>query len=108
MGARLVRDRVADNPWPNEADKALLRPVRDDAEHDALLVQKLLEETGELLKALVAGEHGDLLGEAADLFEVVETIVHRRTGSTRADLDEIQQRKRGQIGGFTAGLAWEV
>lgn len=105
MGVRLVRDHVAqvkDFFPPNFIE--LIRPVRNDAEHDRLLQQKLLEEVGELIAATC---HEEVLEEAVDIFEVLRAIIER-AGYDLMTLLEVADEKREERGGFTKGFAWEV
>lgn len=104
MGAKLVRDRVAESPWKWEETKQGLRPVRSPGEHDRLLDQKLLEEVGEFM---ISYSGLEILNEAADVIEVILTIVER-TGFTRESVERRRQELIQERGGFTEGLVWET
>lgn len=97
---KLVRDRI---PESIEASgrRALTR-VLDDAEYDAALLDKLLEEVDELRGA----RQEERLEEAADVYEVLLAIIGR-LGLEADDLAVAAARKRKERGGFEARLWWE-
>lgn len=110
MSGKLVRDRIGDIPWPDEASKQFLRPVRGGAEHDRLLMRKLPEELGEFLTAETFGES---LSEAADVLEVMIAIIKRRHSDMRHDdlahaIASRARRRREEVGGFDVGTVFEV
>ncbi len=87
---KLVRDKI---PGFIEASgkKAVTR-IADDAEHRALLRQKLLEEVNEFLDS---GSPEEL----ADIIEVVRALGHTYE-MPLAELIEMAQKKRKERGGF--------
>jgi len=104
MGAKLIRDRMGDIPWEVEAAKGLLRRPNNAHEHGRLLIQKLLEEVGELV---AAESTKDMTNEIADVMEVLEGL------ATWHDIgdQEVQAAKRARYvarGGFQDGLVWDV
>ena len=102
MGAKLVRDRIGDIEWVDGDSKRYLRPVKDSAEHDRLLTQKLLEEVGEFLATPTRNE-------AADVLEAMLAILRRKHGFpvTGTDICICALRKNRERGGFDGGLVWE-
>jgi len=106
MGAKLVRDRIGDIPWRDEASKAALRPVTDTEEYQRLLLMKLLEEAGELVAAQTFPER---LDETADILEVLCSMLYvfdARQDSLNEIIEKMRQ-KHAERGGFEHGTAWE-
>lgn len=104
MGARLVRHRIGDLEWKHPDAKAALRPVRDRAEHVALLRQKLLEECGELI---VASEPSRITEELADVLEVLCGYA-AVSGIAWEVVESACVAKLQARGGFTEGVVWDV
>jgi predicted house-cleaning noncanonical NTP pyrophosphatase (MazG superfamily) len=105
MGAKLIRDNMADIPWRHETAKDSIRPVHDLGEHAALLVAKLLEEVGELLSA--TGNPKLACEEAADIEEVLFALMRLHDVHV-VDIERARVRKRRERGGFDRGLVWET
>lgn len=64
-----------------------------------LLREKLIEESFEVLDAV---DQDAIIGELADVSEVIEGILSH-IGISKAELDQIQRKKREQAGGFRDG-----
>lgn len=104
MGARLVRDYMAQVPWKCEELKRCLRPVHDATEHETLLRMKLGEEVAEFL---AARSREEMIEEMADIFEVLDTFMNRHQiyGS---EVDARQAEKYQERGGFLTGMVLET
>jgi predicted house-cleaning noncanonical NTP pyrophosphatase (MazG superfamily) len=105
VGLKLIRDKKPDMAWDNESAKSLIVRIEDDRAFEVLLLQKLFEELGEFLKELMSGTVGGLLDEAADLYEVILTILETQ----RLDPDQLEAVRRMKYaseGGFNQRLAW--
>ncbi len=88
---KLVRDHI-----PSIIEQNGMLPITQIAEEEQygeLLLQKLLEETHELLES--PSEE-----EAADVFEVLKTL-ERRYGW---DIEQARQKKHQERGGFAKGI----
>lgn len=96
MGARLIRDRADQVPWADESGKQFVRPVKDIQEFNRLVIQKLLEECGELL---AADTRQAIMEEAADVYEVLRAIVSSR-GVDPDWITTAALAKRDKKGGF--------
>lgn len=111
MGARLVRHRLGDIPWKNEEGKQQLRTSTDPVELNQLLLQKLLEETGEFV---AAAEFSEQATELADVLEagISRLVISAAYQISRQDaIDYVLNRlddKYRTRGGFLQGLIWEV
>jgi predicted house-cleaning noncanonical NTP pyrophosphatase (MazG superfamily) len=68
----------------------------NDAEFHAALLDKLLEEAREAREA----RDGELLGELADVLEVLAALVQQQ-GWTWDDIEQARQSKRSSRGAFT-------
>lgn len=90
---KLVRDQIPE--IIQAAGRTAYVRVLDDAEYDAALLDKLVEEVAEL-RATTA-EHR--LEEAADVYEVLLAIVARQGGDA-TDLVAAADLKRCSRGGF--------
>lgn len=107
MGAKLVRDKMADIPWGDEDAKKYLRTARDTREHLGLLMQKLLEEIGELN---AASELADIINEFGDVAEVLDAmgrLFEKVHGLPEGELAWRQAAKREERGSFDQGLVWD-
>ncbi len=95
---KLVRDRIPDII---RASGRRPRVTTLTAEaYRAALHDKLREEVDELIAATASDA---LIEEAADVLEVLQTIVAEH-GVTLADIVEAARRKRAQTGGFDMRL----
>lgn len=94
---KLIRDNV-----PEVArvlgQELQVRVARGPEERFKFLRAKLIEEATEALNAPVP----ELLGELADLTEVIENLVHAAGHSVR-DLERERARKHRVMGGFREG-----
>lgn len=96
----LVRDRIPEI-IAAEGRKPRVR-VLSDEEFEAALLDKLLEEVTELLEA----EPENRLDEAADVYEVLLTLVAGQ-GFAADDLAVAADSKRHTRGGFAQRLRWD-
>ena len=103
MGAKLIRDHMDKIPWKVEAAKGLLRPPNDEQEFRELLIQKLLEEVGELVVALPGQA---MANEMADVLEVLDGISH--LANIRHQVQQAKIERFLARGGFQEGLVWDV
>lgn len=94
---KLVRNLIPD-VVDAKGETEPFRLVTDDAEHDALLDDKLTEELGEWR------ESGSLI-ELADLLAVARDIA-ARAGCSWDDLLAMEADKRDVYGGFNDGVVW--
>jgi predicted house-cleaning noncanonical NTP pyrophosphatase (MazG superfamily) len=69
----------------------------DDAEYDKQLRLKLLEEAEEVR---VAKNREELIAELGDIYEVVDSLCALHN-LNKAEIIEIQEKKRAERGGFT-------
>lgn len=101
MRHKLIRDLLkgTNSSW----GAVTTRRVVDDAEHKALLREKLVEEANEVARATT---HPELIEELADLYEVMETI-RRLENVSRFALMSVAEAKRKAKGGFIRGLVME-
>ena len=91
---KLIRDKLPD--IMRASGLRVFDRVLDDVEFLAALKTKLGEEAAEAVAAASAEE---LLGELADVMEVVLALTESE-GFTMADLEEARLAKRGERGGF--------
>lgn len=107
MGLKLIRDKMDAIPWGNEAAKGNLREVANAKEFRDLLIQKLLEEVGELVTACYGDELLPIVTELADVQEVLRGLM-RLHGIHREDVATCRVAKFMDRGGFNRGLVWET
>lgn len=107
MGAKLIRDKVKDDPNISDEARIHIRKASSEDEHFGLLVGKLFEEIGELMA--FAGTEGvtneDLLEEIVDIYTVLTTMIGMNYTS-----DEFQaafKKKLEEKGGFAEGWVWD-
>lgn len=81
--------------WLNEGVTAKLRPL-DDAAYRASLLEKLQEETTEVIQAANPQELKEELG---DVLEVIHALA-QDAGFSFESVDEERKKKREQRGGF--------
>lgn len=98
---KLVRDRIPEM-IAREGRTPMVR-VLDDTEYEAALLDKLCEEVAELR----AAEPAHRLGEAADVYEVLLSILARE-GMGADELAVAAAEKRRTRGGFTQRWWWEA
>lgn len=116
---KLVRDRIDAIPWvKNPETAARLRAEHlgwvapDSPEYRRLLRAKLLEECAELLDADQRGDPDAVLEEAADVFEVLLTMValagrpFDSRHEARLKLAGRAGQKHFDRGGFLQGRTW--
>lgn len=101
MREKLIRDRVP--ALAAALGKTLVTRTALDQEWDRLLGLKLVEETHEVLDALVTGQRGAILDELADLQTVIEAVA-RRKGIAVEEIEHRIEQKRSERGGFDSGL----
>lgn len=91
---KLVRDRIPEVL----ASKGVIAETRilSGDEYPKALRRKLVEEAGELDRALTSD---DLKGEISDVMEVLDAIAEAY-GFTKEELFAVQERKRAERGGF--------
>ena len=95
---KLVRDKVPSNI---EKGGEIVTKTRLSGEMFLrFLREKLIEESFEVLEAI---DQDSIVGELADLSEVIDTILSR-LGVTHHELRKCQEAKRGKAGGFQDGL----
>lgn len=107
MSVKLVRDHLQAAPGFVPCGNDRFRPVIDDHEHVALLLRKAHEELGELVEAVTMASPALILGEAADLIEVVTVLAMLAGNATPEQLVAHIEGKRAERGGFTGGLVWD-
>lgn len=101
---KLIRDRLADLPWPVEPHmKKYVRPVVDAAEHRRLLTGKLVEEA---IEVVTSTSESNRIEELADLLTVMHAYAHVH-GITWIDVERVAERKWAERGGFERGTVWE-
>jgi predicted house-cleaning noncanonical NTP pyrophosphatase (MazG superfamily) len=103
MGKRLVRDRALDN-WRVPGAEHQVRPVVDEKEHQLLLVQKLIEET---MEVVFSEDRDELLKELADLLSVMEGCA-RANGIGWFEVLDKQAERDAASGPFIDGMVWET
>lgn len=98
---KLIRDRI---PEIIEADGKTyaIQEMSPEAYREALL-QKLLEEAQEVQEAGIEKNKPDLVKELADLFEVIDTLIHFEQ-LDRMKIKQIQEDRQKKRGGFTKRL----
>lgn len=107
MSVKLVRDRIREAPGFIACPSDTWRPVLNEREHAALLLRKAHEELGELVEACIIGSPSLILGEAADLIEVVTVLAMIAGSATPEQLVARIEGKRAERGGFAEGLVWD-
>jgi predicted house-cleaning noncanonical NTP pyrophosphatase (MazG superfamily) len=95
---KLVRDGVPEL-IKKRGERVTIARLDDEAFVRALRA-KLVEEAHELLDTK---DLGAVMGELADIKEVIDSLLHRLKASKR-DLDEEQKRKHRNHGGFKEGV----
>lgn len=98
---KLVRGRVPEIIRKNggyPVTRVLTRNERRNA-----LISKLREEVGELESATITSPRDKVLDEAADIYEVLITLVNE-VGYVDQDLFTIARNKRMKRGSFDAGI----
>jgi predicted house-cleaning noncanonical NTP pyrophosphatase (MazG superfamily) len=103
MGKRLVRDRALDS-WRVPGAEHQVRPVSDEKEHQLLLVQKLIEET---MEVVFSESKDDLTKELADLLSVMQGCA-KANGITWPDVLARQALRDAASGPFMDGMVWET
>ncbi|WP_432542955.1 pyrophosphohydrolase domain-containing protein [Kineococcus sp. SYSU DK002] len=91
---KLVRDRIPELIRARGAEP--VTRVLDEAEYDTALRDKLVEEAQELRNASSSGE---LLAEAADVYEVLAALADR-LGVDLGTIAQAAQHKRAERGAF--------
>lgn len=104
MSARLIRDRIGDVPWKDEAAKHYIRPVRDRWEHVRLLIRKGMEEFGE---GITAESKEDVTEEIGDMMDVLRALASIN-GIPWSDVEASAAAKRERHGGFENGMVWDT
>jgi len=95
---KLVRDKV---PFNIENGGEIVRKTRLSGESFLKALQeKLIEESFEVLDA---ADKDSILGELADVNEVIDGILNL-IGAKRYELDQRQDKKRWKAGGFEDGI----
>lgn len=99
---KLVRDKIPARILA-KGERCVARPLREE-ERDEFLDQKACEELMELMAARALSQDGSsrrekVVHEAADVFEVLSTIL-RREGITLAEVRAKMHAIRGERGGF--------
>jgi len=107
VSIKLVRDAIRESPGFIRCSSDQWRPVRDEAEHAALLLKKIHEELGELLEAVASGDEAGIRLEGCDLLEVLTCFIHVRTGATPGQIARGIEKKQLERGGFYGGLVWD-
>ena len=99
---KLVRDKI---PEIIKADgkKPITRILSLD-EFETILKRKLVEESSELLRARTKE---DLIGELADVYEILDTILELED-IDRSDVRARQTEKKRQRGGFEKRIYLET
>lgn len=97
---KLVRDRIPDIIAAEGATPTVR--ILNDQEYEAALLDKLSEEVAELREA----KPPQRLGEAADVYEVLLSILERQ-GIGADELVLAAAEKRRTRGGFTQRWWWE-
>ena len=109
MKVKLIRDKMHLTMGLDKGEK--IRLVNSGPEYDALLRQKLDEEFKEFAQEVdhnFDGRTDQMVQEAADLIDVIATMVQRYTN---CDLDYIigeLHKKRHYKGGFDTGVVLET
>ena len=103
MGKVLVRDDALQN-WRVPGAEHQVRPVRDDAEHRTLLLQKLLEETKEVV---FAEDRAEMLKEISDVLAVLVALAWKN-GIGWGEVLEKRGERDMAVGGFIKGMVWET
>ncbi len=116
QAVKLVRDRIGDVTWPDEANKRHLGQVDiGSVEYRQLLREKLFEEVGELADADRAGGKAAVIEELADVLEVLVALIRVNgirpdgLGTMRAYLEPAiveAERKWLARGGFSGGRTY--
>ena len=91
---KLVRDGILTD-MINKGETPVYH-VLSDQEYVVELKKKLLEESTEI----TTDDPAKLLGELADLQEVIDSLL-TATGQTKDDLQAAQQKKHAKVGGFS-------
>lgn len=102
MGTKLVRDGIGEVPWVDEDAKRHLRRVKDSDEHIVKLIEKLLEEVGELVAAV---EADDAIKELGDVYDVLDAMVVVMEAGL--EVASARKEKLDRMGGFTKGVVWD-
>lgn len=76
------------------------------AEKKSALIDKLREESAELISAIESGDIVSITSEFADLFEVLKALVCE-TGTYMSAVNDYQAQKLGSKGGFSKGVYME-
>lgn len=105
MGAKLIRDKLADLPWKDESGKKYLRRAQRDGELFGLALAKFFEEVGEMFAA-AAHEDNELTEEFADVYTAFEFLV-TQSGYTMDEVMIAYRQKLERFGGFEQGVVWD-
>ena len=95
---KLVRDRVPE--LIRRRGERVRTAQLDERAFERALREKLVEEACELLDAK---DVGAIVGEIADMKEVIEELMHRLKAS-KQELKEQRAKKRRELGGFKKGI----
>lgn len=94
---KLVRDKIPEIIYDLDGVSVPTRILEDDAEYEAYLRKKILEEAAELA-ATETNDH--TIEEMADLEELVDALLTLK-GLNREQVNVAQIEKREKRGGFT-------
>lgn len=104
MRIRLVRSRKPETV-PHASGLYIERKLPSD-ERSAYLFAKLLEEVGELQAAWYIGSVDEVLGEGADIMEVILGL-YAMIEKDERDLAEAMREKRAKYGDFKTPVLYE-
>lgn len=93
---KLVRDNIPDIIAARTGAAPETRIAENDAEFEAFLLKKIVEEATELRHS---AENDNLEEEIADINELIDTLVQLRD-KKKEEILAVQQEKRGKNGGF--------
>ena len=96
---KLIRDRIPEKV-KKDGREAKVRVAESDEEFLSYLLQKMIEESGELQHS---EEHGNTQEELADVFEIIYAILKLK-GWTIEEIIAVQKEKREKNGGFEKRL----
>ena len=105
-----MRDRAADT-WRVPGASYQLRPVDNDTEHRQLLMQKLVEEVGEVITAQNNPDmdrwNGELVAELGDVLSVIKAIATVNNITWQA-VGDASTARFIESGGFVEGVVWDT
>ena len=101
---KLIRDRLPEIIGARQG--ACAYHIATPTQHRRALAAKLVEETAEAIAAaLPHANPAELVGELADVLEVVHALAAAH-GISPADLEHARTAKLQARGGFTRGVLW--